>query len=138
MLKAATEADKSQLKNELDRVFELMLTRFRGMSVTEILDVIHPLDILFAWRQAGDEAGPSDLLKKHIATDQGLVEVLEKLTTIRNSSDRGSYSVLTRDNVDSFLDFDASRERIKALRARGGPLSPRAATLARAFNDDDH
>lgn len=122
---------------DLDRIFELMLTRFRGMSASEILEVVRPLDILFAWRQAGDEAGPRDVLQERITTDQGLVEALENLTTIHNSSDRGSYSVLTRDNVAPFLDFDACRERVNALHAAGGPLSPRAAALARAFDDDD-
>ncbi|MFW2350423.1 KAP family P-loop NTPase fold protein [Qipengyuania sp.] len=122
---------------ELDRVFEIMLARFRRMVVGDLLEAIHPLDILFAWRQAGDEAGPRDFVEKHVQTDGGLVEMLEKLTTIHSSSERGSYSVLTRENVSPFLDFDASRERINAAAIADEGLSERAAVLGRAFGDDD-
>ena len=107
------------------------------MSINEILEVLHPLDTLFAWRQAGDEDGPRDLVGAHIASDEGLVEVLEKLTSIHNSSDRGSYPVLRRENVAPFLDFDTSRERVKSLSVEEGPLAVRARSLSQAFDDEE-
>tara|TARA_B100000678_G_scaffold285215_1_gene287992 strand:+ start:514 stop:2706 length:2193 start_codon:yes stop_codon:yes gene_type:complete len=124
--------------DELDTVFELMLGRFRAMTIQELLTSISPLDTLFAWSQSGDENGPRTFLQPHVATDAGLIETLEKLTTIHHSSDRGSYSVLTRANVSPFLDFDATRDRINAIRAADGPLQARAQTLTRAFDDEDH
>ena len=99
--------------------------------------MVHPLDTLFAWRQAGDEEGPRDLVGAHIASNEGLVEVLEKLTSIHNSSERGSYSVLRHENVAPFLDFDASRERVKSLSVEEGPLAARARYLSQAFNDEE-
>ncbi|WFE89839.1 P-loop NTPase fold protein [Roseibium porphyridii] len=122
---------------ELDEIFELMLGRIRRLTTDELHTAVCPLDILFAWKQAGDEAGPREMLRSSIETDSGLIDVLEKLTTIRTSSDRGSYSVLTRNNLEAFLDFDEARQRIEALRMGNNALGARATALACAFNEDD-
>ncbi|MFD2580020.1 hypothetical protein ACFSTD_18590 [Novosphingobium colocasiae] len=122
---------------ELDEIFELMLERIRRLTIDELLTTVRPLDILFAWKQAGDEDGPREMLRRGIETDAGLIGVLEKMTTIHTSSDRGSYSVLSRGNLDAFLDFDDARQRIEALRIGNNALEVRAKALARAFRDDD-
>lgn len=123
--------------DELDEIFELMLGRIRRLTTDELLTAVRPLDILFAWKQAGDETGPRKLLESSIATDGGLVAALKGLTTIRNSSERGSYSVLTRENLSPFLDFDAARQRIETLCNSDSPLGLHAKALALAFDDED-
>lgn len=35
-----------------------MIARYRKMSADEVLATPNPLDLLFAWSQAGDEEGP--------------------------------------------------------------------------------
>ncbi|PIW55837.1 MAG: hypothetical protein COW16_04065 [Sphingomonadales bacterium CG12_big_fil_rev_8_21_14_0_65_65_10] len=122
--------------DELDSIFDLMLNRFRSMSAEDVLSTISPLNLLFAWRQAGDEEGPRALIEEHSATSAGLIEALTGMTSIRTSSDRGSYSVLTRENVGGFLDFDAARAKISELAASDGPLAQTATALKQAFGDD--
>lgn len=122
---------------ELDLIFELMLERFKAMSAEDVLSTIRPLDLLFAWRQAGDEDGPRALVEEHSKSSVGLVAALERMTSIRSSSDRGTHSVLTRANIGSFVDFDIVRARIAELAAGDGPLAQRATALERAFSDDD-
>lgn len=124
-------------EKELDRVFEAMIGRFRNMSADDILSTIRPIDVLFAWQQAGDEAGPRQHIASQIKKDEGLVETLERLTSIHSSSDRGSYSVLSRNNIGPFLDFDEAKRRIEELKVVEGPLSERAGKLALAFGDND-
>ena len=60
-----------------------------------------------------------------------------RLTTYVTSSDRGRYSVLKRNHLESLLDFDKARARTAALGAGGGPLAARAQTLVAAFNSAD-
>lgn len=122
---------------ELDLIFDVMQARFKAMSAQELLATSRPIHLLFAWRQAGDEDSPRKLIEDYAATPGGLVEALEKMTSIRNSSDLGTCSVLTRSNLEAFLDFDEVRARITALAASDDPFAPRAAELARAFDDDD-
>lgn len=131
------EADWFVSDAELDLIFEVMQARFNAMSADELLATSRPIDVLFAWRQSGDEESPRKLIQEHAATSEGLIEALEKMTSIRSSSDRGTYSVLTRSNIEGFLDFDEVRARIAELAASDNPFAPRAAELARAFDDDD-
>jgi predicted KAP-like P-loop ATPase len=122
---------------ELDNITELMLPRYRAMSPSAVLDSIDPLNLLFAWLQAGDEDGPRQVIQQSIKSDEQLVTTLEKLTSTIASSDRGQYSVLKRNQLEPFLDFDRVRERIRALLARPDEvaLSKRAAVLDIAFDD---
>ncbi|MXO55783.1 KAP family P-loop NTPase fold protein [Pontixanthobacter gangjinensis] len=122
---------------ELDLIFKAMLARFNAMSAEELLATSRPIDLLFAWRQAGDEDSPRALIEEYARTSEGLVEALEKMTSVRNSSDRGTRSVLTRQNVESFVNFDDARTRVKKLAASDDPLAPRAAKLSLAFDDND-
>lgn len=119
---------------ELDRIAEIMISRYRAMSSAEVLAVINPASMLFAWQQGGDEDGPRQIVKSCIETDEGLIETLERLTTKIHSSDRGSFSVIRKDNIERFLDYTIAEERIKALQANE-MLSGRAKNLAEAFDD---
>ncbi len=122
---------------ELDQVAAMMIQRYQALTPDDIFGLVNPLDVLFAWSQGGDEDGPKALIAACIATDEGLVATLEKLTTIVSSSDRGTYSVLKRNNLDSFLDFDNARQRVAAMATGAGPLGPRAQALGAAFDSAD-
>ena len=117
--------------DELDQVTEIMISRYRAMSASEILSAIRPLDILFAWNQAGDAGGPRSLIEAHIDMDEDLVDALERLTTPVSSSE-GDYSTLRRENLEPFLDYDRARNRVDALK-NGGEFAERAEKLAIAF-----
>ena len=113
-----------------------MLSRYRAMTVSEIFAVISPLDVLFAWMQGGDESGPRHLVETCIETDEGLLKILEGLTSTIRSSDRGEFQVLKRAHLIPFLDFDGARVRIKELES-GEVFAERARTLSKAFDDGD-
>src|SRR5262249_19156470 len=43
---------------ELDRLRDIIVRRYRSMPASEVFSGIDPLNLLFAWRQSGDEDGP--------------------------------------------------------------------------------
>lgn len=121
---------------ELDGITVVMISRYRAMSGDDVFDCPNPINILFAWMQAGDEEGPRQLISANTASDEGLVETLEHLTSTVNSSDRGKYVVLTKESISYFLDYEHVRKRIEALK-NDSKLGERASMLATAFDYDD-
>ena len=117
---------------ELDRVTRLMLDRYRAMSASEIFGSPDPISLLFAWRQGGDEEGPRGLIKRHIASDEGLLEALEHLTTTMQSSDRGNFLALTERNLSPFLDYEDAKKRVLDLE-QDAVLGPRTKHIAAAL-----
>ncbi|MBA3446423.1 MAG: hypothetical protein H0T56_02220, partial [Pseudaminobacter sp.] len=121
-------------KVELKRITELMLGRYRAMSASDVLGCPNPISLLFAWQQGGDEKGPRELVEAIVLSDDGLVGTLERLTSTINSSDRGRFNVLKKDNLTPFLDCEVAIQRIDALK-KHPDLGARAERLATAFDD---
>jgi predicted KAP-like P-loop ATPase len=119
---------------ELDTVTSIMLSRYREMSMEAIMKSISLPDILFAWKQGGDEDGPKNLIANFIKTDSGLISVIEGFRTYIDSSDRGKFYVLKRDNLTPFLDYAEVKDRIKKLETVQF-FAERAKTLSKAFED---
>jgi hypothetical protein len=119
---------------ELDRVAELMLGRYRGMSANDVFGCPDPVSLLFAWQQGGDEQGPRRLIEATIVSDEGLVETLEHLTSTIVSSNRGKFNVLKKENLAPFMHYENVTNRIHALKNHSG-LGTRARQLAVAFDD---
>lgn len=109
------EQDWILSEEEYDRIAEIMVVRYRALSISDLLAKSRPLNMLFAWAQAGDPDGPKGLLTRGVESDEGLISVLCAFITVTSSSDRGSYEVIARDNVKYFLDFDALVERVRQL-----------------------
>jgi hypothetical protein len=128
------EADWLLSDPELDIITERMLSRYRSMSFDDFVALPNTVSALFAWSQAGDSEGPRDVVAAAAADDEGLVHVLESMTSWVRSS-RGNYVKLGRANVEPLLDYEASRIRIGALAAdSGSPLQGRAETLRGYFD----
>jgi hypothetical protein len=121
-------------EHELDVVTTVMLDRYRAMSASDVLNCPDPINLLFAWRQAGDEQEPRRLLECATSTDNGLIEALERLTSTVISSDRGTFMVLARKNIAPFLDYDDAKKRVLAL-GSNETLGARATKLAAKFDD---
>jgi hypothetical protein len=119
---------------ELDRIAQLMLNRYRAMSAHDVLGSPNPISLLFAWQQGGDEQGPRLLLEANIVSDDGLVETLEHLTSTIESSERGKFDVLKRENLAPFLDYETIVQRIHNLKKHDN-LGERAQQLAVAFDE---
>lgn len=120
---------------ELDQVSAAMIARYRKMTAAEVLATPSPLNLLFGWSQAGDEEGPRTLMAEAIESDPGLLAVLDTMTSLRETSDRGSFRVLKTDNVEPFLDFAAVRARLETV-ATGADqdMAARARKLLGAAN----
>ncbi|WP_288200147.1 P-loop NTPase fold protein [uncultured Pleomorphomonas sp.] len=101
--------------DELTQVSDILHDRYLAMSVSDLLDCPNPGSILFAWQQLGDEHGPRQLVTVASSSDVGLVEILEKLTSLVISSDRGIYDVIKPENIAPFMDYGIARERVKGI-----------------------
>lgn len=119
---------------DLDQVSKLMLARYREMSASEVFDCPQPTDLLFAWRQGGDEQGPRRLIEANIELDEGLVATLEHLLSPIDSSDRGRYEVLKKNNLAPFMDYENARQKLIDLMEHND-LGARAKRLQAAFDD---
>jgi hypothetical protein len=108
---------------EFQRACELMLGRYRAMSIDEILGVPRAVHIFYAWDQAGDQTGPRALIADAFRTDQGLLNVLNAFTGTGTNSDIGRYTYLRLDELKRFSDEDITA-RLKSI-AREGPTNLR-------------
>ncbi len=104
---------------EFTRACEIMVGRYRTMSAVEILATPQAAHIFYAWKQAGDEEGPRAVLAAAAGTDEGLVEVLQAFTNSSSSSDRGRFTVLKRENIEHFIDYNDVVERLKTIATTG-------------------
>lgn len=120
---------------EFERACDILIQRYQSLSMDEVLATPRALHILFAWNQAGDQEGPRALVADAIETDEGLVNVLSAFTTPRDSSDRGRYDVLKRENVMPFADYDSIVARLRSIAASGpSELSAKAKVLVQAVD----
>lgn len=124
---------------EFERACDIMIARYAAMSIDDVLATPRPIQTLFAWLQAGDEDRPKALISAAINTDEGLLRVLDGITSRMESSNRGRYVALKRENVESFLDYDEAIKRLEIIAREGPPeLRLRAEELLRAVEADDH
>lgn len=100
---------------EYDAVAATMISRYKAMPAGAILRQSRPLQMLFAWAQAGDEEGPSAMIAAESDTDEGLLRVLSAMVTKVNSSDRGTYEVIQPSNAKPFTDLEAARARVFSM-----------------------
>jgi len=121
---------------ELDKITALMLARYQSMSASELMACPRPISILFGWRQGGDEEGPRRLVATHIASDAGLIDMLESLFSTITSSNRGTFQVLRQDNIKPFMDYEDIQRRLGSLK-KNSVLGERAKRLLKAIEDGD-
>ncbi len=99
---------------EYDAVASTMIARYRAMPAAVILGQSRPLNMLFAWAQAGDEEGPRNLIAAESTTDEGLLRVLNAMVT-KVSSSSGTYEVIQPSSAKPFLDLEAARLRVLSI-----------------------
>lgn len=100
---------------EYDAVVATMIARYKAMSAVAILGQSRPLQMLFAWAQAGDEEGPRAMIAAESETEEGLLRVLNAMVTKVNSSDRGTYEVIQPSSATPFIDLEAARSRVLSI-----------------------
>jgi hypothetical protein len=110
---------------EYDAVAATMIARYSAMPAEIILGHSRPLQILFAWVQAGDEEGPRALIAGEAASDAGLLRALSAMLTKVSSSDRGIYEVIQPSSARPFIDLDATRQRFLSMDDSILPLDAR-------------
>lgn len=99
---------------EFDQASALMLARYRRMGLDEILETPRPLSLLFGWNQLGDADGPRKLIASATVSDADFLAFLTRLMSQIDSSD-GRFTVLKRENIDPFLDYDGMRKRLDEI-----------------------
>jgi hypothetical protein len=109
------EAERLFTAEQFKDVTEIMLARYKGMSVEEVFSCPEPVALLYAWKQGGDEIGVRQLVASCINTNEGFLRTLERLTSTINSSSRGIYPVLKQETLDSFMDYNQSMQRLQNL-----------------------
>jgi len=130
------EQDWLFTSGEFDLVTSILIGRYQGMSLEQVLSSPDPLSLLFAWRQGGDEEGPRNLASQALLTNVGLLNFLEQSTSTVTSSAKGKFKVLKKENIDPFLDFEAVTERLNAIASSAAADdSARARTLLASLDD---
>jgi hypothetical protein len=135
----ARSGEKLLQTDELDRVSVIMVDRYRNLRLAEWTALRRPLSALFAWYQAGDQAGPKHLVASEAVTDEGLVSVLELMGGRVSSSSHGEYIALKEETLRYFMNYAEARSRIEKLArdASDFALRSRALTLMQQFKDAD-
>lgn len=132
--KPSHEEERLFTAEQFKDITEIMLSRYRGMSSEEVFGCPKPISLLYAWLQGGDENGVRQFVASIIGTDEGFLRALENLTTTINSSNRGSYLVLKKENLDSFMDHDLSMQRLQSL--EGDTLLGKTAARLMVYAND--
>ncbi len=125
--------------DELDAVIGIMKSRFSAVPSEQLLKTPKFVSLLYGWWQANGEAQVREWVGKQIASDEGLIELLERMRSTVTSSHRGIYHPLTQRDVGHFMDYDAVTARVGALAADASvneSLRPRAIELVRALELD--
>lgn len=112
--------------DEYDAVAATMIARYSAMPAEIILGHSRPLQILFAWVQAGDDEGPRALIASEAASDAGLLRVLNAMLTKVSSSNRGVYEVIQPSSAKPFIDLEAARQRVLSMDESILPLNAQA------------
>lgn len=102
-------------EDELNRITSILLDRYRSMNFQDIAASPNPLNLLFAWMQGGDVKGPRDLIERRAESDDGFLEALECLMSSINSSDRGRFKVLKKENLENFMELESATDRLHGL-----------------------
>ncbi len=110
---------------ELDTISELMASRYRAMSLQDVLASVNPVGLLYAWQQGGDEDGARKLIAASGQIDEGFIETLDSLSNL-----------MTWRDLQNFLDFETTKARTLAIAAgvEGIPTADLAKRLAAKFN----
>jgi hypothetical protein len=131
--------DRLLSPEELDQVTSVMIKRYQGMTFEQFIALPKMMSALHAWRQAGDENGPSNLLSPIIESDEGLITVLERMTG-RVQTSESEYVTLSRANISDIVDYDRVYERTRSIGeiSDNGILRERAKVLLRNFETGKH
>jgi hypothetical protein len=116
------EAERVLTPTEFDTVVEIMLQRFESTPASELMRTPDFVSLLFAWQQAkadGEEAVRA-WVARETASDDGLLEFLESCRSWRAVNGKVIYP-LTSENLKHFLDFAATRARVKQLTLSANP-----------------
>jgi hypothetical protein len=111
---------------------EILLTRWRSLPES-VLKGPKFLDILWAWKQAGNsDHGPRHWCQTISETDDGLIDLLEACKSWGATNDVVYFSIRERD-ISPFVDFDECMHRVNEIVENNEKLSERAKLLISMF-----
>jgi len=135
---AKPEGERILTAQELDSVSSMLIDRYSKLSAQQLVGLAEPLNLLFAWLQAGDDAGPRKLVQKAIKSDVALLSLLESMRGTVTSTG-GRYYTLKRSSLEPFMDFEKTRARVEKLaeKKEKPELAAKASVLLDSFRAGD-
>lgn len=115
----------------LDRINPIIVNRYRQMSLAQILETCSPIDILYAWFQAGHEEEVRTFVKKETVDDEDFLDFL--LATPNVSS--GDVSAITEEGFAKFMNYSSTLERVESLSALETDIGVKAKSVLQLFEN---
>jgi hypothetical protein len=124
-------------KDQLVNAVATLTSRFNIADPSDIFDRPSPLDILFCWKQLGNENDATAFVNAAIADDEGLVHTMHGMRGWSASSNE-IRRPLHREYVEQFTDANVVKSRLAALadNTRLAPLNEQAAALLLEWVDE--
>jgi predicted KAP-like P-loop ATPase len=126
-------------ENEFAWLLRTMTNRFKMMQPSDLIQAPKFVSLLYAWRQADGGYDVRSWLAEQTKSDEGLLNVLERMRSEAYSSKRGAYFPLKEEELSDFFNYTEVRARVDALAERTDVLpeiKSRAEALAIAFRND--
>lgn len=122
---------------DFDLVKGIFLRRMIETPPTDLLKVPQFLSLIFAWHQVGDQEGAVNWVSQQAESDQGFLDVLERMKSKSVSSSEGVQWKLRPETLNTFFGgYSSVQDRLEQIATRGkADLKIRAKELLTKFDD---
>lgn len=134
--RARPESDWVLDPAEFDSAVRIMNNRYSQLDSETMTKVPDFLNLLFAWDQSGHPNEARAWVEAQTATTRGLLVFLCKTKSWLNRNGKTFYP-LRRQNLEHFLDFDATLQRLEEISHQSGESDQALAKELLATVDDD-
>jgi len=136
------QADPEQLwrftREEVDTIISSYVKNVQARPIQNVIKATNFANILYAWAQAVPDGYTvvKDWLATPVQNNETFLDVLIGLRGWTNSSNRGVYYPLKRENVELFFDHDVAYERaLKLQQSSDEEIARKSRLVIQAFND---
>lgn len=119
---------------ELDSITKIITGRYSVMTWSDIISSASPQQILWNLKDIEEPSIFAKWIKDITITDDGFIEFLELLTGWVESSDRGRYKILSRENLKGYFEIEDVIKRLSHIceSSNQEPIVIRAKSLQKA------
>jgi hypothetical protein len=102
-------------ETEFVQACQIMIDRYRSISLATLIKTPRPIEILCAWSQAGDTEGPGKFLQESMKTDEDFFDILNIFIKSVYIENRGRSDVISRVDFENFLNHGTVMERLLSI-----------------------